>query len=428
MQSSRQPLTLRGIVRHLVWLTIIAATVILWLFREPLQNRLLAREILTNDSPPPDVVKDTILNSPDPRAALLAAWNSRKVVHRESAMQSFSKVLSPQRPLPPELEAVLVSATLDPDLNVRESAFGILRERKDSRLAALASTQLNDPDSQVRLLGLDQFRLVSSEIGAPTVIRLLNDGNPLIVTTTLYLLENWSGESFGAKFSDAISNPDGESGQQKDAANSNERLILAVQRAKAWWTQHRGEFSPAQLTAPATAEAGLTTLPAGDFQLRALDGKTVRLSDFRGKVVLVNFWTTWCMACVGEIPSLIALHEKYKDKLAVLGVCLDGVPDEDGDSGDAPALIGRSRSDKPTSLQDKVARVVKARGINYPILMDEHNTVGGRFNGGELPTTVLLDAQGNIRRRFVGARSLAEFEAMLAEIGNTKEQQPESGK
>ena len=50
-----------------------------------------------------------------------------------------------------------------------------------------------------------------------------------------------------------------------------------------------------------------------------------------------------------------------------------------------------------------------------PVLLDEHNEVGGRYNGGELPTTVIVDAQGNVRRRFVGARNLAVFEAMIAE-------------
>ena len=66
-------------------------------------------------------------------------------------------------------------------------------------------------------------------------------------------------------------------------------------------------------------------------------------------------------------------------------------------------------------IRDKVIRTVKARGINYPVLLDEHNEVGGRFNGGALPTTVIVDAQGEVRRRFVGARSLPVFEAMIAE-------------
>jgi len=66
-------------------------------------------------------------------------------------------------------------------------------------------------------------------------------------------------------------------------------------------------------------------------------------------------------------------------------------------------------------VREKIVRTVKARGINYTILLDEHNAVGGRFNGGELPTTVIVDAEGNVRRRFVGARSLPVFEAMIAE-------------
>jgi hypothetical protein len=68
-------------------------------------------------------------------------------------------------------------------------------------------------------------------------------------------------------------------------------------------------------------------------------------------------------------------------------------------------------------VREKVARTVKVRGINYPILLDEKNEIGGRFNGGELPTTVIVDANGNVRRRFVGARSLPVFEAMILEAG-----------
>ena len=62
--------------------------------------------------------------------------------------------------------------------------------------------------------------------------------------------------------------------------------------------------------------------------------------------------------------------------------------------------------------------MVKARGVNYPILLDEKNEVGGLFNGGELPAIVIVDAQGKVRRRFVGARSLPVFEAMIAEASH----------
>jgi hypothetical protein len=66
-------------------------------------------------------------------------------------------------------------------------------------------------------------------------------------------------------------------------------------------------------------------------------------------------------------------------------------------------------------VREKVQRTVKARGINYTVLLDEQGEIGGRFNGGELPTTVIIDTEGNVRRRFVGARSLSVFEAMIAQ-------------
>lgn len=66
-------------------------------------------------------------------------------------------------------------------------------------------------------------------------------------------------------------------------------------------------------------------------------------------------------------------------------------------------------------MREKVVRTAKVRNVNYPVLLDEKNDVGGRYNGGELPTTVIVDAQGYVRQRFVGARNLAVFEAMIAE-------------
>lgn len=105
---------------------------------------------------------------------------------------------------------------------------------------------------------------------------------------------------------------------------------------------------------------------------------------------------------------------------------LDYVPDEHGHIGGHAAVEEQGNSNGAHNereataaalkrVREKVARTVKARGINYPILLDERNEVGGRFNGGELPTTVIIDADGNLRRRFVGARSLPVFEAMISE-------------
>jgi hypothetical protein len=133
------------------------------------------------------------------------------------------------------------------------------------------------------------------------------------------------------------------------------------------------------------------------------------------------------------MPELIALQKKHADNLVILGVSLDYVPDSHGHIGGHAAVEDRNHGDSEPDdhaatasalkrVRDKVARTVKARGLNYPILLDEKNEVGGRFNGGELPTTVIVDAQGNVRRRFVGARNLAVFEAMLAEAAQPQRQ------
>jgi len=156
---------------------------------------------------------------------------------------------------------------------------------------------------------------------------------------------------------------------------------------------------------PPGTVTGQPALTVEDFSLRDLDGRPVRLSDFRGKVVLINFWTTWCTACVSEMPELIALQKKHENDLAVIGVSLDFVPTDDGDTD----------TSSPEKVRANIIRTAKAHGINYPVLLDEHFEVGGRFNGGELPTTVIVDANGHIRRRFIGARELSVFEAMIAE-------------
>ena len=73
-------------------------------------------------------------------------------------------------------------------------------------------------------------------------------------------------------------------------------------------------------------------------------------------------------------------------------------------------------------MRAKVIRTVAERGINYPVLLDENNAVGARYNGGELPTTVIVDPQGNVRRRFIGTRSLPVFEAMVKEAAQPMSQ------
>lgn len=397
-----------------------------WLFRAPLQDKIRESATLSNDAPTPEVVSDMIEQAADPSAALLAAWNSGKIVHREVSIRSLRRVFPGNHPLPPKFDSILLSAALDPDVNVRESAFSVLRERKHPALPALAAEQLKDPDQQVRLLGLDYLRRTSPGIGVPIVVALLADPNIAVLGMSLKLLENWSGQKFGAKLADTAQVENKTTGLQEFRPEGIAKTKTAAENAKAWWAEHQREFPSVTLEVPADAYAGRSPVPAADFQLRTLEGRLVRLSDFRGKVVLMNFWTTWCSACVGEMPALVALQKKHGDKLVILGVSLDYVPDSHGHIGGHAAVEEQKHSEGDHDDHEataaalkraraKVARTAKARNINYPVLLDERNEVGGRYNGGELPTTVIVDAQGYVRRRFIGARNMAIFEAMIAE-------------
>lgn len=397
-----------------------------WLFRAPLQELIRNKATLANDAPNSETVAGMIEQAADPRAALLTAWNSGKIVHREVAISSLRRVFRNDEPLLPEFESILLAATLDPDMNVREVALGILHERNHPALTALAAEQLKDPDPQIRLLGLNYLKHAAPELGVPFAVALLDDADIAVLGMSLKLLENWSGQKFGAKLADTVQVENKTTGLQEFQAEGVAKTKAAAENAKAWWAEHQSEFPLVKLEVPAVAYTARRSVPAADFELRTLEGKAVRLSEFRGKIVLMNFWTTWCSACVGEVSALVALQKKHSDELVIIGVSLDCVPDEHGHIGGHAAVEEQKRNDgdhddhEATAaalkrVREKVARTAKARNVNYPVLLDEHNVVGGRYNGGELPTTVIVDAQGNVRRRFIGARNIAVFEAMIAE-------------
>ncbi len=144
------------------------------------------------------------------------------------------------------------------------------------------------------------------------------------------------------------------------------------------------------LLLPLFASAAETSSPAPPFKLPDLDGKSVQLSDFKGKVVLLNFWATWCPPCRAEIPDLVALQQRYAPRgVVVLGISLDQ---------GGPA---------------KVASFVKRIGINYPVLMGNRD-IALAYGGIEVvPTSFVIDRKGNVAGALRGATDLAGFEAAL---------------
>jgi thiol-disulfide isomerase/thioredoxin len=127
------------------------------------------------------------------------------------------------------------------------------------------------------------------------------------------------------------------------------------------------------------------------FTARTLDGREVSLAALRGKVVIVNFWATWCPPCREEIPDLIALQEKYKDQLQIIGVSQDeGAP-------------------------EMVARFVAEHRMNYPVVMTSAEIERQFPNINALPTSFMIDRDGRIAQRHVGLlnASLTETETRV---------------
>jgi len=139
---------------------------------------------------------------------------------------------------------------------------------------------------------------------------------------------------------------------------------------------------------------------APDFTLPALDGSTVHLSDYRGKVVLIDFWSTTCDPCLAAMPHLVDLYKKHKDNgFVVLGISLDG----------------------PES-RAQVSAVVHDKEMIFPILLDEETSVVAQYNPKrELPFSVIVGKKGSVVWKRVGyqpgsaAQVTTEVEKALAQ-------------
>lgn len=119
---------------------------------------------------------------------------------------------------------------------------------------------------------------------------------------------------------------------------------------------------------------------APEFNLKTVDGKDVKLSDFKGKIVLIDFWATWCGPCRIGVPDLVELQEEYKDELVVIGISFDRV-------------TGTEKDLLPFMQQYKINYIV-AHGT------DEVSIRYGNIQA--IPTSFIIDKDGNVQNKFVG--------------------------
>ena len=160
--------------------------------------------------------------------------------------------------------------------------------------------------------------------------------------------------------------------------------IIAIAAVIAFYPAGRGQSA----AAPA-GPARLAGTPALSFPVKDIDGRPDELARYRGKIVVLNLWATWCPPCVREFPDLQRLYRQYgKRGVVVLGV----------DQGESAA---------------SARRFAAARGVTFPILIDEEQRYGGAYSAVGLPTTVIVDRSGRILRGVDGALSLPQMQSLV---------------
>lgn len=144
--------------------------------------------------------------------------------------------------------------------------------------------------------------------------------------------------------------------------------------------------------AMSTLEADDEVRQKADFTLTDLTGKSWTLKDLRGKVVLVNFWATWCPPCRKEIPDLISLYQRFQNQgLVILGI-----------------------SDEPAQ---KVGTFAAEKMVNYPVLLDPDEKVHKLFMVEGIPKTFIYDREGKLVTQSIDMRARDQFLKMLAQAG-----------
>ena len=144
---------------------------------------------------------------------------------------------------------------------------------------------------------------------------------------------------------------------------------------------------------PGQGKPSTARVPAPRFSLVGIDGKTHALADYRGHVVLVNFWATWCIPCRAEIPELEVAYRKYQAE----GVVFLGIDWKEG--------------------KDQVAPFVDDRQVTYPILLDSNGRAYTAYQVAALPETFVIDKDGMVAVHRVGLATRDTFDAELRTAG-----------
>ena len=169
---------------------------------------------------------------------------------------------------------------------------------------------------------------------------------------------------------------------------SNRVTMLASSRLAAWLPNLESKLKLREGSPLPKTVTVAQAQPAPDVQFTKLDGSALKLSDLRGRVVLLNFWATWCIPCRSEIPTLSAMQKDFEGRgLSIIGVSYDDTAD----------LVHQFQRELPQS---------------YQVVLGGRE-VGSQLPASPLPTTYIIDREGRIREKLIGERSRQSFESSI---------------
>ncbi len=196
------------------------------------------------------------------------------------------------------------------------------------------------------------------------------------------------------------------------AASAAMVMVAACNTPRADSTRQNGGQAAASATTETSATSGATAPApsvakvvsvepaagemAPNFTWQGADGKTHSLAEMKGKVVLLNFWATWCPPCRHELPDIVKIRTELADKgLVVLGVNVAEQP---------PA---------GTDVTEHVAKFAASNGLDYPLVIANDDMISSYGGIEAVPTTFIIDRNGKIVQKLVGGRDLATFRSAV---------------
>ncbi|MCS7301259.1 MAG: HEAT repeat domain-containing protein [Fimbriimonadales bacterium] len=268
----------------------------------------------------------------------------------------------------PEARALLHEALHDYASAVRVRVAEVANRLPREAASALLIDCLQDHDAVVRQTAITKLQAMRERRAVAPLIELLrHDLNDQTQHMVIGALRAITGQPYYARYTDP---------PEKRAQVRNQWLN--------WWRNAQRDYPTVQ----PQPRHPKHFVQAPNLTLRTLDGETIALRN-PPKLLLINFWGTWCGGCLHELPDLIRFHEKYGDRVLVVGVALD---EPEGEQG--------------------LRQFCAQKGVQYPqVLGDERISDAFHLHG--VPQTVLIDPQGNIRFWWAGARDFGTLERAL---------------